>query len=204
MAARLREPDGPEIVVVSPETAAGWLEEEVMGSSRGRLLRLIGGADRYGGFRLYTPVTEGGAPIYVHAKVLVMDDRLLRVGSSNLNNRSLGFDTECDLSVEAPTDAGNEAEVRRRIIGLRNDLLAEHLGVENSTFEAAVDSAGGSIISAIEELRTTGRTLVPFDPPEQNPVEENVLAENQFLDPERPTGRWRILRKMTWRPWRGR
>ena len=36
----------------------------------------------------------------VHAKIMVIDDRLLRVGSSNLNNRSMGFDTECDLAVE--------------------------------------------------------------------------------------------------------
>ena len=199
MAARLREPDGPEIVVVNPESAAGWLEEEVMGSSRARLLRLIQDADRHGRFRLYTPVTEGGAAIYVHAKVLVMDDRLLRVGSSNLNNRSLGFDTECDLSVEAPTDAANEAEVRRRIIGLRDDLLSEHLGVENAVFEAAVDKNGGSVIAAIEELRTNGRSLVPFDMPEQNIVEENLLAENELLDPERPIGGWKsIRRKLGW------
>src|SRR5687768_3634112 len=33
MAARLREPDGPEIVVVNPESAVGWLEEEAMGSA---------------------------------------------------------------------------------------------------------------------------------------------------------------------------
>ncbi len=93
MAARLREPDGPEIVVVNPETADGWLEEKAMGSARARLLRLVRAADRFGRFRLYTPVAAGGTPIYVHAKVLVMDDRLLRIGSSNLNNRSLGYDT---------------------------------------------------------------------------------------------------------------
>ena len=140
-------------------------------------------------------MTEGGAAIYVHAKVLVMDDRLLRVGSSNLNNRSLGFDTECDLSVEALAGAENEAEVRRRIVGLRDDLLSEHLGVENPVFEAAVAKAGGSIISAIEELRTDGRSLLPFESPEQNLVEENVLGENDLLDPERPSRRSKRVRR---------
>ena len=61
MAARLREPDGPEIVVINPETADGWLEEEVMGSSRARLLRLVREADRHDRFRLYTPVTAVGS-----------------------------------------------------------------------------------------------------------------------------------------------
>src|SRR5690606_4408906 len=121
IAARLSEPEGPEIVVVNPESADGWLEEEVMGSSRARLLRLIERADIHGRFRLYTPVTEGGEDIYVHAKVLVMDDRLLRVGSSNLNNRSMGFDTECDLVIEADVE---QTELRERILHLRHDLLA--------------------------------------------------------------------------------
>ena len=30
-----------------------------------------------------------------------IDDTLLRIGSANINNRSMGFDTECDLSLEA-------------------------------------------------------------------------------------------------------
>jgi hypothetical protein len=38
---------------------------------------------------VYWPVTDGGTPIYVHSKVLVVDERLTRVGSSNLNNRSM-------------------------------------------------------------------------------------------------------------------
>jgi phospholipase D1/2 len=190
IAARLREPGGPEIVVVNPEEADGWLEEEVMGSSRARLLRMIGDADRDGRFRMYTPVAQAGTPIYVHAKVVVMDDRLLRVGSSNLNNRSLGLDTECDLSVEARS---GDADLRRRIAGLRDDLLAEHLGVEARTVAAAIRAADGSLIRAIESLRGAGRSLVPFRPPDLNAVEDKVLGESDLLDPERPAHRWRPL-----------
>ena len=76
MAERLQEPDGPEIVIMNRKSAQGWLEEEVMGSSRARLLRLIQEADRHRRLRLYYPVAEGGTPIYVHAKVLITDDRL--------------------------------------------------------------------------------------------------------------------------------
>jgi len=50
-------------------------------------------ADRHNRLGVYYPVTAGGKPIYVHAKILTIDDKLLRVGSSNLNNRSLSFDT---------------------------------------------------------------------------------------------------------------
>ncbi len=197
--ARLAEPDGPEIVVVNPETANGWLEEKVMGASRARLLEEVGNADRHGRFRIYCPVTEGGTPIYVHAKVLVVDDRLLRVGSSNLNNRSLGFDSECDLSLEAPAGAAGDS-IRRRIVDLRNDLLAEHLGTTPEAFAAAVE-AEGSLIRTIEGLRGPGRSLVPFEPPELGTFGENVLAENGFLDPEGTSAEWRRVGLADLVPW---
>ena len=38
IAARLGEADGPEFVVVNPETADGWLEEKAMGTARAKLL----------------------------------------------------------------------------------------------------------------------------------------------------------------------
>lgn len=194
MADRLRDVDGPEIVVINPQTADGWLEEEVMGSSRALLLDLIHKADRHDRFRIYTPVTAGRQPIYVHAKVMVIDDRLLKVGSSNLNNRSLGFDTECDLSVEACSGPAR-LNLRRWILGLRNDLVAEHLGIENAVLEDRIECAGGSLIGAIEDLRSDGRSLVPFVPPKLNTAEERLLAENQMLDPERPANRWKGLRR---------
>lgn len=191
IAARLGEPNGPEIVVVNPDSADGWLEEKVMGSSRARLLRMMTDADKYDRFKLYTPVAEHGTPIYVHAKIVICDDRLLRVGSSNLSNRSMGLDTECDLSVEARFGDADDAELRKQILALRNDLLSEHLGLSVQSFEERLTKAQGSLISAIESLRGEGRTLVPFEPPELNAAEDNLLGENDLLDPERPAHRWR-------------
>ena len=96
MACRLQEPFGPEIILVLPKTTEGWLEHKAMDGARHRLLHELWKADRYKRLGVYYPVTAGGKPIYVHAKILTMDDKLLRVGSSNLNNRSMSFDTECD------------------------------------------------------------------------------------------------------------
>lgn len=202
IARRLGEAEGPEFVVVNPVSAQGWLEEAAMGSARARLLDVVGKADVHGRFRLYTPVTHGGTPIYVHAKVLIMDDTLLRVGSSNLNNRSLGFDTECDIAVEArPGDPG-ETQLRERIRGLRTALLAEHLDVDQAALDRAIADSSGSLIAAIEELRGTDRTLEPFEPPEFGTLEDALLRENDLLDPEHAVRRkrrvgWNIPR---W-PW---
>lgn len=190
IAARLGEPEGPEFVVINPESSQGWLEEKAMGSARSRLLKIVNEADVHDRFRIFTPVTQAQKPIYVHAKIVVMDDTLMRVGSSNLNNRSMGHDTECDLSIEANHATPNEKQLRKTIAGLRNSLVAEHLGVNPGLVEQAAKEAGGSLISAIEALRRSGRSLVPFVAPDFGLLADSVLRENELLDPERAAGRW--------------
>ncbi len=182
MADRLAEADGPEIVVINPRTADGWLEEKVMGASRAKMLEIVRDADAHDRFRIYTPVAEEGTDIYVHAKVMILDDRMLKVGSSNLNNRSMGFDTEADLSIDASST--EDDGLRRRIIDLRNDLIAEHLDVTVSAFETALKDADGSLVRTIDRLRGAGRSLVPFEVPDLSEFEEDYLAETDILDPE--------------------
>jgi phospholipase D1/2 len=195
MAARLREPAGPEIVIVNPHSAYGWLEEKAMGSARARLFKLLKDSDRYDRFRIYNPFTAGGEAIYVHAKIMVIDDWLLRVGSSNLNNRSMGYDTECDLAVEA-LPGPDEASIKRAVVDFRDDLVAEHLGVAPEEVAETLHRTGGSLIRAIETLASAGRSLRPFTPPQFGAVGE-ALAETDLLDPESAAPRlpslWRWL-----------
>ena len=146
---RMAEPDGPELVVITPDRAEGFLQHQSMDTARARMIERVRAAARRGGgdrFRIYHPVNAGGEPIYVHAKVLIVDDALVRIGSSNVNNRSMGFDTECDIAFE-PAD---EAE-RDFALGLRHSLLAEHLGCAPEEVADAV-AAHGSLIGAIEAL----------------------------------------------------
>lgn len=183
LADRLREADGPEVVLMLPESAEGWLEQQVMDSARASLLGMLREADRHARFGAFHPVTEGGEPIYVHAKITVIDDRLLRVGSSNLNNRSMTFDTECDLAIEAAGDSPDDERLRATIVAIRNDLLCEHLGVKHEVLDRTLDGVDGSLLGAIERLRGTGRTLRPFDVADLE-EDESPLAENELLDPE--------------------
>lgn len=182
IAERLREPGGPEFVLVNPHTANGWLEEEVMGAARAELMRSLAEVDRENRFRIYTPVNEAGDDIYVHAKVMIVDDRVLRVGSSNMNNRSMGLDSECDVAIDA--DYSGNAGAAPAIEAIRTGLMAEHLGTEASEVRRA-QSEAGSLIRAIERLSGDGRTLRPFTPPEPNSLERKV-ARSETLDPERP------------------
>lgn len=180
--ARLQEEDGPDVVVVNPLSAESWLEEETMDCARSLIVRRIRAGDRFGRFRIYHPVNEHGEPIYVHSKVLVADDRLLRVGSSNVNNRSMGFDSECDLAIEGSAD---EPRTCSAIVKMRNGLLAEHLGASPAAVAQAI-AEHGSLCAAVDALRTNeGRSLRvlplrPVDGPER------ALVETHLADPERP------------------
>ena len=191
IARRLDEPDGPEIVIVNPVTAQGWLEPLAMDTARARLVEAIRRRDRHGRFRIYHPFTEGGESIYCHAKILIADDRILRVGSANMNNRSLRLDTECDSTIDTAHAANSDAGPMIRAI--RDDLLAEHLGVDAATVSATVEKEG-SLIRAIEKLRGPGRSLRPYEVPDLNAVEE-WLADNEVLDPESPSEMFEPLSK---------
>ncbi|HUE71115.1 MAG TPA: phospholipase D-like domain-containing protein [Pirellulaceae bacterium] len=177
---RLAEPEGPEIVVINPKTAEGWLEEAAMSPARARLLAAIGEADCHGRFKIYTPVTNGGKDIYVHSKILIADDEVIRVGSANLNNRSMGLDTECDLTIDARAKGNGSAA--QEIPRIRESLLAEHLGVPAEQVRREFGRSN-SLIATIEALRGVSRTLVPFVPDEPNAIEE-AIPLNELLDPE--------------------
>ncbi|WP_240198083.1 phospholipase D-like domain-containing protein [Novosphingobium sp. P6W] len=191
IAKRLAEPDGPEFVIVHPTNAQGWLEPIAMDSARARLVEALHEQDPHGRLRLYHPFTAGGEAIYVHAKVTVIDDEVLRVGSSNFNNRSLRLDTECDVVIDAGRPAN--ADERETIAGIRNSLLAEHLDSDCESV-AALIAETGSIIQTVEQLRGPGRSLRPYEVPELDAVRE-WLADNKILDPEGPGEMFEALSK---------
>jgi phosphatidylserine/phosphatidylglycerophosphate/cardiolipin synthase-like enzyme len=88
--------------------------------TRGALAELIeadGDRGRFLACTLFARANGVADPIYVHAKVAVVDDRWLTIGSANLNEHSLFNDTEMNVVTH---DAGLAREARLR-------LWAEHL-----------------------------------------------------------------------------
>lgn len=132
IAAMNRRRDGPfRIAIVLPARAydGKWDNDRHVA----RLREVDGGR---GIVSVYSPYTSGpgsGAaafiyrPIYVHAKVAIVDDAWLTVGSANLNNRGLATDSEINAVVR---DAGLAR-------GLREQLWAEHLGCSREEVASA-------------------------------------------------------------------
>lgn len=183
LARRLRQADSPEIVVVVTRKSHGFLEKLMMGHNRNRLIRRLKRADRHGRLRVFyaaVPDGKGGEQeVIVHSKVIIVDDRFVRVGSSNLNNRSEGLDTECDLAIETADPAGRQA-----IVALRNDLLAEHLDAEPAEVAEIIEETG-SMLAAIERLNVKPRGLRSFDiDPEKG--ETKSMIGTAIIDPKQP------------------
>lgn len=186
LADRLDEPDGPEVVIVSTAESPSWFDKAAMDGARTALLERLREADVHGRFSAWTPRTAKGTTIIVHSKVTIIDDRLLRVGSANLNNRSCGFDTECDLAIETAEDAPAADFIR----SFRARLVSHFLGVDQGRFEALF-AATGSLGKAIADL-TDGR-MAPLGHGRASALSK-WIAEWQLGDPASPAD--------AWRPWR--
>jgi phosphatidylserine/phosphatidylglycerophosphate/cardiolipin synthase-like enzyme len=197
---KLADPAGPEVVVISTLSSHGTIERLVLGANRDRFIRRLSQCDKHGRLRAFYPVVpkpDGGEQeIIIHSKTIVVDDVFLRVGSSNLNQRSEGLDTELDVAIEARTDAE-----RAGIVALRDRFAAEHLDAEPALFVAAV-RAKGSLVRTIDAFNTRERGLRPFREAEGRGAIDPVFGTG-LVDPVAPwwplSGWLCSARSFTWR-----
>ena len=109
---------------------------------------------------------------------MIVDDEWLRIGSSNLSNRSMGVDTECDVTLEAKGDM----RVKQAIRAFRDRLIAEHVGWETDAVARQIESAG-TLARAIAGMGSPTRSLARLDAPEPT---ETKLAIAEVGDPGEP------------------
>jgi len=179
---RLKERPELEVLIVAPNVHQSWLEERAMNAGRRRFMECLKDAGVDDRVKLVFPALpsdDTGEGVMVHAKVMIVDDRLLRIGSANLNNRSMGMDSECDLAIEASND-----EERAEIARLRSRLLAEHLGREREEIEDLL-AENGSLFALVERFSGEERALKPVDL-SSAPADDLSRTVGQIADPERP------------------
>ena len=179
------------MIIVSTQHSPSYFDQVTMDRTRLAFIKTLQDADKHGRFHAYSPVTTLGRTIIVHAKLTIIDDTLMRIGSANVNNRSLGFDTECDLSLEAsgPGSAANRAQITR----LRNKILAHWLGCAEAPMEEAM-AKSGSVDAGLEMLRNHG--YCRLRPIERKPLKPLAafIAAYHLGD--------RVGPRDAWRPWK--
>ena len=191
LAQRLAEADGPEILVVCPLHSGGRADRLSMDRARNAQVKRLRAADRYRRFRAVAPLTAAGESIIVHSKIMVIDTRLFRVGSANLNCRSLGLDTECDLCIEADE---NDDRIGRDILKLLSRLLSESLGCDAARVEEEIRRAGG-LLGACDAIGSqSGRRLqdVALEP---LGLVDRFVARRHLYDPAGAADNWRPWRR---------
>ena len=170
------------MVIVLPKETGGWLEQHTMDVLRWRIICNLRESDQYDRLRIYYPriAKDPECTLMVHAKVMVIDGEWARVGSSNLSNRSMGLDSECDLAIAG----GKKETVCKAIVRFRNQLIAEHSDYDVQDVADAIEKKG-SLIKGIDSLPKRERGLIAFSGEIPAEVDE-VVPESELLDPEKP------------------
>jgi phospholipase D1/2 len=87
--------------------------------------------------------------VYVHSKMLIVDDVYAIVGSANINERSLAGDRDTEICIGAFQPHYDISNPRGRVHQFRMSVWAEHLGVSGPQF---VDPR-----KCVKEVRDLGR-----------------------------------------------
>jgi phosphatidylserine/phosphatidylglycerophosphate/cardiolipin synthase-like enzyme len=153
LAAKLQEPpsDAFRVVVLLPARPNNGADD-----TRGQLGVLLD-ADRHGRFLACTLYQPHGEQVYVHAKIAIVDDRWLSIGSANLNEHSLFNDTEACV-ITCDEELARETRLR---------LWREHLQHDEPTVDTWRDRADDDAYDRLRALpslsRRTRRLLGPVN-----------------------------------------
>jgi phospholipase D1/2 len=168
-----------QIILVLAKDANAFVEKVSIGIAQAKIIGRLKELAAETGHRLsvyYSACrTDDGqeAPIYIHSKLLLVDDRFLSVGSANMNNRSMGLDTEINITWEA---SPNQNRLIRSLRDIRVNLLAEHIGRKDRKEMHRLASAEG-LVDHLDQLASDGSCRLRRHPSlDGNPVDYEILS----------------------------
>ncbi|OYO02645.1 phospholipase D family protein [Enemella evansiae] len=140
-------PDLHVIAVLPIYTDSEGLAREAELRGRRTALSVLAeaGGDRVA---VYGIENEKGVPIYVHAKVCVMDDWWASIGSDNFNRRSWTHDSELSAVVIDQTADDHSVYARRLRLTLAAEHLGRELGADDDVLEVMADCVDSNAMFA--------------------------------------------------------
>ncbi|KAM0821512.1 hypothetical protein ACQ4PT_072157 [Festuca glaucescens] len=126
------------------------------------------------GLRAHGRLSDGGplvtSQIYVHSKLMIVDDRIVVIGSANINDRSLlgSRDSEIAVVIEDKEVVnskmdGRHWEAGKFSLSLRLSLWAEHLGLHRGEVSHIMDPMDDSTFKNIWMATAKTNTMIYQD-----------------------------------------
>lgn len=172
----LKKDNPPEIVIILPKKAGGWLELETMGRLQYQQLNRLVGIDSQKKLKILYPFHRElpeNEYMTVHSKIMIVDNEKLIIGSANLNNRSMGLDTESCLLI-----AGEFKELRDYLISIISGTELNKIKANSSLF---------SCIKSIQEEQNN-RSLLDFDLQiKPFTIPNELMPDQDLIDQEKPS-----------------
>jgi phospholipase D1/2 len=194
LVARMKAPGRSrlEIVMTLARDADAFLEQVSIGILQEKVIRSLKDIASETGHRLgvYYPASVGKdgeeVPTYIHSKLLLIDDHFLSVGSANFNNRSMGLDTEINVSWHG---ASTDRDLVRSIRRARVSLLAEHTGVKSLAAIRGLSQIKG-LVNFLNDLADDNSSRLRHHPLKNGldtaPGLISLFPDGLPLDPEEP------------------
>ncbi|KAF3589228.1 hypothetical protein F2Q69_00031417 [Brassica cretica] len=126
------------------------------------------------GLRAYGKLSEDGpvatSQVYVHSKIMIIDDRAALIGSANINDRSLlgSRDSEIGVLIEDKElvdsfMAGKPWKAGKFSLSLRLSLWSEHLGLRSGEIDQIIDPVSDSTYKEIWMATAKTNTMIYQD-----------------------------------------
>ncbi|WP_176736423.1 phospholipase D-like domain-containing protein [Oligoflexus tunisiensis] len=179
--------EGPEIVLILPERLGPWLEKKTMSHLQAIALAEVLAHDDYGRVNIFYPFDRELLPIHkyitVHSKLMVVDDEFLTLGSANLNNRSMGLDTECNVTIDARGRPELQKAIRQTVA-----YIVAHYANHKADYAFRKMEKAGSLLPLIHSLRMISpyKHLADFKI-QALPEECLPWLDAELLDMDRPS-----------------
>jgi phospholipase D1/2 len=168
-----------QIVLVLAKDANAFVERVSIGIMQSKIISRLKDLAAATGHELgvyYTAcLADDGqeVPTYIHSKLFLVDDRFLSMGSANMNNRSMGLDTEINVTWEG---SPNQNRLVRSIRDIRANLLAEHIGSKNPKEVRRLVSVDG-LVDHLDRLAKDGSCRLRRHPSlDGNPADYEILS----------------------------
>ena len=175
---------GPTIMIILPEDQSDVMSRMVINGLESAAIQTLRDADKnkrfFAGY-LHNPDIKAGLFGNIHSKLISLDDRELRIGSANLNNRSMGLDTECDITLLSDGDVQLQKKFRTETA----HLIAHHYGCAFQTVLKEWEEVDLNFPKLVERLNAICvRQMRPFKVDLQA---ISITALNAIAETDRPS-----------------